>query len=70
MEVISIPWRPYARGLLDNLSPALFRRLRRAAFDLLLEDELAHPSLFHLNRRLRRRVSYPLVAIVHHLRSC
>ena len=49
VEVISIPWRPYARGLLDNLSPALFKRLSRAAFELLLEDELAHPSLFRLN---------------------
>ncbi len=27
----------------------------------------SHPSLFLLNQRLRRRVSYPLVAIVHHL---
>ncbi len=23
VEVISVPWRPYGRGLLDNLSPAL-----------------------------------------------
>jgi glycosyltransferase involved in cell wall biosynthesis len=68
VEVISLPWRPYARGLLDNLSPALLKRLSRAAFDLLLEDELAHPSLFHLNLTLHRRVSCPLVAIVHHLR--
>ena len=53
----------------DNLSPNLGQRLRRAHFEVLLEDELAHPSLFLLNRWLRRRVSYPLVAIVHHLRS-
>ena len=69
VEVISVPWRPYGRALLDNLSPALSRRLRRASFDLLLQDELAHPSLFRLNHWLRRRVSYPLVAIVHHLRG-
>ena len=65
-----MPWRPYGRGLLDNLSPALLERLRRASFDLLLQDELVHPSLFRLNHWLRRRVSYPLVAIVHHLRCC
>ena len=70
VEVISIPWRPYGRGLWDNLSPDLGERLRRAHFEVLLQDELAHPSLFLLNRWLRRRVSYPLVAIVHHLRSC
>jgi len=68
VEVISVPWRPYGWGLLDNLSPALLERLSRASFQLLLQDELAHPSLFRLNHWLRRRVSYPLVAIVHHLR--
>ncbi len=30
VEVISIPWRAYGRGLLDNLSPDLGDRLRRA----------------------------------------
>ncbi len=70
VEVISIPWRAYGRGLWDNLSPDLGKRLRRARFELLLQDELVHPSLFLLNRWLRHRVSYPLVAIVHHLRSC
>jgi glycosyltransferase involved in cell wall biosynthesis len=33
-----------------------------------LQDELNHPSLFWLNRRLRQTVNYPLVSIVHHLR--
>jgi glycosyltransferase involved in cell wall biosynthesis len=70
VEIISVPWRPYSRALLNNLSPALLERLSAASFDLLLQDELAHPSLFRLNYRLRRRVSYPLVAIVHHLRCC
>ncbi len=68
VEVISLPWHSYGRGLLDNFSPALLRHLSGTPFDLLLQDELAHPSLFLLNQRLRRRVSYPLVAIVHHLR--
>ena len=68
VEVISLPWRGYGRSLLDNLNPGLRRRLATAAFDVLLQDELAHPSCFALNRRLRRRVAYPLVGIVHHLR--
>jgi glycosyltransferase involved in cell wall biosynthesis len=38
--------------------------------DILLEDELDHPALFRLNRRLRQRNNYPIVSIVHHLRSC
>ena len=68
VEIISLPWRSYPVSLLDNLSGSLRRRLRQARLDLLLQDELAHPSLVLLNYRLRRQVSYPLVAIVHHLR--
>ncbi|NKQ36769.1 MAG: glycosyltransferase family 4 protein [Chloroflexi bacterium] len=69
VEVVSLPWRGYGRHLLQNFSPTLRRRLSRANYDLLLQDELNHPSLFWLNRRLRARVSYPIVSIVHHLRS-
>jgi glycosyltransferase involved in cell wall biosynthesis len=68
VDVISLPWRPYGLSLLDNLNSGLRRRLAQAAFDLLLEDELVHPSCFWLNQRLRPRLSYPVVAIVHHLR--
>ena len=68
VDVISLPWRQYGLGLLDNLNPDLRRRLTQAAFDVLLEDELVHPSCFWLNQRLRPRLSYPVVAIVHHLR--
>jgi glycosyltransferase involved in cell wall biosynthesis len=69
VEVVSLPWRAYGPGLLDNLSPRLLNRLSRADFQVLLQDELAHPSLFWLNRRLKARGSCPLVAIVHHLRG-
>jgi glycosyltransferase involved in cell wall biosynthesis len=68
VEVITLPWRPYARGLLDNLDFLLQRYLKQAEFDILLQDELVHPSCFWLNRRLRLRITYPIVAIVHHLR--
>jgi glycosyltransferase involved in cell wall biosynthesis len=69
VEIISVPWRSYGLGLLDNLSSRLLAQLGQAPIDLLLQDELAHPSLFFLNWRMRRRISYPLVAMVHHLRS-
>jgi glycosyltransferase involved in cell wall biosynthesis len=69
VEIISLPWRSYARHLMDNLSPTLLDRLQQLSLDILLQDELNHPSLFWLNRRLRERVSYPFVSIVHHLRS-
>jgi glycosyltransferase involved in cell wall biosynthesis len=68
VEVISLPWRSYPQHLSDNLSSAWHRRLREARLDLLLQDELNHPSLFWFNRRLKGKVSYPIVSIVHHLR--
>jgi len=68
VEVISLPWRAYGRGLLDNLSRSLRQRLGDGRYDLLIQDELIHPSLFWLNRRLGAR-RYLMVAVVHHLRS-
>jgi glycosyltransferase involved in cell wall biosynthesis len=68
VDIISLPWRTYGRHLGDNFSLGLWRRLRRAAFDVLLQDELNHPSLFWLNRRLRGYMRYPIVTIVHLLR--
>ena len=68
VEVIALPWRPYGRSLPDNLNSRLKRRLQNAAFDVLVQDELVHPSCFWLNQRLRPLISYPIVAIVHHLR--
>ena len=69
VEIISLPWRNYPRHLADNLSSGLLRRLAGLQLDVLLEDELNHPSLFMLNRRLRKQAGYPVVSIVHHLRS-
>ena len=69
-EVISLPRRNhYPRALCDNASPSLVRRLTRARFDILLQDELVHPSLLFLNGWLRARARYPIVTIVHLLRS-
>ena len=69
VEIISLPWSNYGRHLTHNFLPGLNRRLRQASFDVLLQDELNHPSLFWLNRRLRSQRLYPLVSVVHHLRS-
>lgn len=69
VEIISLKWRHYGRHLMDNLSPSLFNRLKAAALDVLIQDELNHPSLFGLNQWLKRRVEYPLITLVHLLRS-
>jgi glycosyltransferase involved in cell wall biosynthesis len=69
VEVISIPGRKYAACLAQNLDGELRRTLSSFAGDLLLVDELCHPSLFLVNRWLRRRRTIPIVALVHLLRS-
>lgn len=70
VELVALPWRTYWAHLSDNFSRALVQRLRVLRVEVLLQDELNHPSLFYLNRRLRPDVHYPILAIVHHLRSC
>ncbi len=69
VNIISLPWRSYARHLADNLDQSLYRRLRDLDVDILLQDELNHPSFFDINPRLRDEVAYPIISIVHHLRS-
>ena len=68
VEIFSLPWRSYWAHLGDNASAALRQQLSQAAIDLLIQDELNHPSLAWLNQWLKPRVNYPIVSIVHHLR--
>lgn len=69
VKVFALPWRRYVPHLTDNLRRGLERKVVEADLDLLLEDELCHPSLICLNHRIRRGRRLPIVAIVHHLRS-
>jgi len=69
VEIISLPWPGYGRAMLQNLDPRIESRLKNTSLDLLLQDELNHPSLFLLNARLKRKIRYPILGIVHHLRS-
>ena len=68
VEVISLPWVRYGKGLRMNLSRTVQHRLTHVYPDLLLQDELAHPSLFFLNRRLKPMLRCPFITIVHHLK--
>jgi glycosyltransferase involved in cell wall biosynthesis len=70
VEIVSLPWRNYHRHLTDNFSPSLRRQMENAKWDVLLQDELNHPSLWRVNHRLKNKISYPIMAIVHHLRCC
>jgi glycosyltransferase involved in cell wall biosynthesis len=65
VELVSLPWRHYGAHLLDNASPAWRARLRRGRWQVVLQDELNHPSLFAVNEL----IDAPIISIVHHLRS-
>ncbi|MEM7797991.1 MAG: glycosyltransferase family 4 protein [Chloroflexota bacterium] len=67
VEVISLPWREYSLRMSDNRNGTVFERLIETDFDVLLEDELNHPSLYALNPRIKTFVNYPIISIVHHL---
>jgi glycosyltransferase involved in cell wall biosynthesis len=67
VKIISLPWRNYPSHLLDNFSRSLRKEYLTLKVDVLIQDELNHPSLAWLNQRLS--VSFPVLSIVHHLRS-
>ncbi len=69
VQVISLPWRNYGSHLIDNFSNAFLKRVINGKLDILLEDELNHPSLFHINQKIRSANRTPIISIVHHLRS-
>jgi glycosyltransferase involved in cell wall biosynthesis len=55
VEVVALPWRRWPWSLASNL------RRPRGAWDVVVEDELVHPSVF------ARRPAIPAVALVHNL---
>ena len=65
VDVISCKRHNYVRNLADNFSRRLFQRLVNHEYQLLLEDELNHPSLVYLNHRIKRSRNCPVVTIVH-----
>jgi glycosyltransferase involved in cell wall biosynthesis len=69
VEILSFPSRNYLLNIIDNFSPKLSRLVIGSQVDILLEDELNHPSLFLLNRRLQQLVECPIISVIHHLRS-
>ncbi len=60
VEIISLPWRNYAAHLTDNFHFRLPKSM-----DIMIEDELNHPSLIAANAG---KHFYPVVSLVHHLR--
>ena len=60
VEVFSLPRQKYVLNLKDNLSKSFYQKLHCSKLDILLQDELNHPSLFLLNQRLKKSLSKKL----------
>lgn len=67
VEVVSIAWRDYAKHLGDNTNRQWLDRVAHTGVDVLIQDELNHPSLLVANRFFHPQC--PVVSLVHHLRS-
>ena len=73
VDIVQLPFASFERALAHNAHKALRRdvteRLVSGDYDLVVQDELIHPSVLDWNESLRALVGAPLVSIVHHLRS-
>ncbi len=69
ITILSMPWEKYSRLLLQNWQKEWRDRIADLKVDILLQDELNHPSLFWLNQKIRQQIDFPIISIVHHLRS-
>ncbi|MEM7029466.1 MAG: glycosyltransferase family 4 protein [Chloroflexota bacterium] len=67
VAIFSQPQMSYRGRLSHNFSLKFARQIQAYQPDILLQDELNHPSLFMLNRFLRKQISCPFISIVHHL---
>ncbi len=65
VEIISLPWRNYAAHLTDNFQFNGQQAVQLQKFDILIQDELNHPSLIVANRKPH---PFPIISLVHHLR--
>ena len=67
VTVISLPPGSYLQHLVTGFLPGSFPSIFKERFDIIVQDELCHPSLVLMNRQLARQDGRPLlVALVHH----
>lgn len=65
VEIISLPPAPYPALMANNWRGEVFDRLLHAGIDILIQDELVHPAVCFLNRRLRAQATFPVITLVH-----
>lgn len=62
VTVISIKRKSYFKSLFSNSFP---EELNKITLDVLIQDELIHPSFWLINKRLKQIVRCPIVSLVH-----
>ena len=69
VDIFSLPSRAYVLRLLDNFAQKTWERINGIDLDILLQDELCHPSLLIQAWQKSKRIGRSTIAIVHHLIS-
>lgn len=69
VDLINLPRRNYWRHLADNGRYRLLRWLAEFKLDVMIQDEMSHPSLVWMNEILRANVPFPIVSLVHLLKT-
>jgi glycosyltransferase involved in cell wall biosynthesis len=70
VKIFNLPCSNYWERFLYSPQLLFSQPLNHSPLDILLEDELDHPALILLNRKLKRESNYPVISIVHNLHSC
>jgi glycosyltransferase involved in cell wall biosynthesis len=65
VDVVELPWQRYGWALATNVLPL---PAALTGYDVIIQDELAHPALFARNNQLRL-ARVPIIALVHNLAS-
>lgn len=65
VEVISLAGATYAGRLSSGFWPGLARMLAQVSCDVMIQDALAHPALWLVNRYRARRPAFPRIALAH-----
>ena len=69
IDVIPFPETSYWKSIRHNFQNKFYDKLTSQQYDIILQDELCHPSLFWLNRTIHEKVQTPIIGIVHALKT-
>ncbi len=69
IEIVSLPWQNYFLHLSQNFTQSYLERFYDLDIDILIQDELNHPSFSWMNSRILKKTNYPIISLVHHLRT-